>query len=208
MTRNRLDAVAHTFRLGAEALHDKFLKIMKDSACAGCRSSGYGEAILATWLQGSWVRFNRELMVASAQGTRRRRGLPVKAISGVRSQADAEKAVRDAASRAATSRGAKYPIWHDPSFSITVGTILNLNNLSRIEIVLGATFVPRQITAFRNYLIHPGSETRQKYEKLQSQLGMLDAEPEELLHQFQQPGLTVFTSWVRELQKVADDSTK
>ena len=208
MTRSRLDAAAFTFKAGAEALHEKFLAILKDSACAECRSSGFGEAILATWLQNSWGRFSRELVVASAQGTRRRRGMPFRAISGVRSQADAEKAVRAAASCIATIRGSKYPIWHDPSFSIAVGTVLDLQNLPIIEIVLGATFVPRQITAFRNYLIHPGNDTRQKYEKLQSQLGMLHAEPEDLLHQFRRPGLTVFTSWVRDLQRVADDSTK
>ena len=207
MALNRLDAAAFTFNSEAEELHEKFLEISGDSACVGCRSAGFGEAILIAWLQTVWANFARDLIVASALGTRRRRGTPVKAIAGVRSRADAERTVKAAAACSAGQRGTTYPVWHDPSFVIAVGTLLGLRNLPKLELALGATLVPRQITVFRNYLVHPGDRTRQKYEDLQAKLGMHCKGPEDLLHQLQRPGLTIFTSWVRELQRVADEST-
>ena len=146
--------------------------------------------------------------VASALGTRRRRGTPVRAIASVRSRAEAKGMVRSTAACSAKKLGTGYPVWHSPSFAIDVGTRLGLKNLPQLELALGATLVPGQITDFRNYLVHPGDRTRQKYEALQAKLGLLHLEPEYLLHQFQGPGLTVFTSWVRELQRIADDSTQ
>ena len=207
MALSRLDAAAATFNSRSENLHDRFLEILDDSECAGCRSSGFGEAILAAWLQTAWGKFIRDLIVASALGTRRRRGTSVKAISGVRSRRDAERMVKAAASCAAGKRGTPYPVWHDPSFAIDVGTLLGLENLPRLEIALGVTRVPRHITDFRNYLIHPADDTLQKYKDLQAKLGVHRIEPEDLLHQLQQPGLRIFTSWVRELQRIADQST-
>ena len=207
MALNRLDAAASTFNSEAEELHEKFLEISGDSACVGCRSAGFGEAILAAWLQTVWANFTRDLIVASALGTRRRRGTSVKPIAGVRSRADAERTVRAAAACTAGKRGTTYPVWHDPSFAIDVGTLLGLRNLPRIEVAMGGTLVPGQITAFRNYLVHPGDRTRQKYGDLQAKLGKYRIGPEDLLHQLQRPGLTIFTSWVRELQRVADEST-
>ena len=198
---------AAAFKSGAEALHHRFLAISADSACTGCQSAGFGEAILAAWLQTEWGNFTRNLIVASALGTRRS-GTPVKAIAGVRSPADAEKMVRTAAACAAKIRGTSYPVWHAPLFAIEVGSLIGLHNQPKLEVVLGATLVPGQIADFRNYLVHPGDKTRKKYEGLQAKLGMFGMEPEDLLHQFQGPGLTVFTSWIRELQRIADDSTR
>ena len=208
MARSWLDASASTFKSSAEALHDKFLAILADSACTGCESAGFGEAILAAQLQTAWSSFTHDLIVASALGTRRRRGTNVRGIAGVRSRAEAESMVRSTAACTAIKRGTPYAVWHSPSFAIDVGTHLGLKNLSRLEDALGATLVPVQITDFRNYLVHPGDKTRQKYEKLQAKLGMHRMEPQHLLHQLQGPGLTVFTSWVRELQRIADDSTQ
>ncbi len=71
MVRSRLDVVASTFKLGAEDLHDRFLAISADSACTGCQSAGFGEAILVPWLQTKWIEFTRGLITASAVGTRR-----------------------------------------------------------------------------------------------------------------------------------------
>ena len=200
--------VASAFDSSAEALHNKFLAILADSACAGCRSAGFGEAILVARLQDEWSSFTRALIVASALGAQRRNGTPVGAIAGVTSPADAENLVRAASACAARKRGSHYPIWHATSFVIEVGDLLKLNNLPQLEITLGPSAVPRQITDFRNYLVHPSTGTRQKYEGLQSKLGMLNLEPEDLLHQSQSPGLPIFTSWVRELQQVADASTQ
>ena len=208
MARSWLDVSASTFKSGVEALHDKFLAIVADSACTGCESAGFGEAILAAQLQTAWSNFTRDLIIASALGTKRRRGTIVRAIAGVRSRAEAESMVRSTAACTAMKFGTPYPVWHSPSFAIDVGTRLGLRNLSRLEDALGATLVPGQIADFRNYLVHPGDKTRQKYEKLQAKLGMHRMEPQHLLHQLHKPGLTVFTSWVRELQGIADDSTR
>ena len=208
MARSRMDVAAADFKSEAETLHNRFLAISTDSACTGCQSAGFGEAILVAWLQAEWGRFTRSLIVASVLGTRRRRGNPVKAIAGVRSPADAEKVVKSAAAYTAKKHGTGHPVWHKPSFAIEVGSLIGLQNQPKLEVVLGATLVPWQITAFRNYLVHRDADTRKKYEVLQGKLGMHDMEPETLLHQFQKPGLTVFTSWVRELQRIADDSTR
>ena len=208
MGLSRLDLVASTFESVAEVLHNKFLTILADSACTGCRSAGFGEAILVARLQDEWSSFTRALVVASSLGARRKNGTPVGAIAGVNSPPDAEKSVRAASKTVAETRGPGYPTWHAPSFVIEVGTLLKINNLSQIELALGPSPVPRQITDFRNYFVHPGTGTRQKYEGLQAKLGMLSIEPEDLLHQFQSPGLRIFTSWVRELQQIADASSE
>ena len=208
MVRSRLDVTASDFKSGAESLHDRFLAISADVGCAGCQSAGFGEAILVPWLQTKWSEFTRDLIVASALGTRRTRRTSVKPVSGVRSRYDAERIVKAAATRTAQKRGTPYPVWHSPSFAVEVGSLIGLNNLPRIEVTLGSTIVPRQITDFRNYLVHPSNRTRQRYEELQAKLGMLRAEPEDLLHQLQSPNLTVFTSWVRELQRIADAATR
>ena len=208
MARSRLDAAAFTFKSSAEVLHEKFLAISADSACTGCQSAGFGEAILAAWLQTSWGDFTRELIIASALGTRRQRGTSFSGIVGVRTRAEAQKVVKATAARTVKANGFSYPVWHSPSFVIDVGSRLGLKNFPQLESTLAPTRVPRQITDFRNYLVHPGDGTRQKYEALQAKLGMHRTEPEHLLHQFQAPGLTVFTSWIRELQRIADYSTR
>ena len=207
MARSWLDAAGSNFKSGAEALHRKFLGILADSTCTNCQSAGFGEAILAAWLQTAWGDFTKNLIVASAIGTRRTRGTPVKGVAGVKSRSQAEQMVRAAAAYAAKKHGTNRPFWHYPAFAIEVGDCLELKNLWRLELALGSTVVPGQITSFRNYLIHPDENTRHKYEKLQATLGMHSIGPEHLLHQFLQPGLIVFTSWVRELQRIADDST-
>ncbi len=208
MARSRLDVVASTFKSGAEDLHDRFLAIAADSACTGCQSAGFGEAILVPWLQTKWSEFTRGLITASAVGTRRTTGTPVRAAAGVRSLSDAERIVRAAAASTAQKRGNPYPVWHSSSFAVEVGALIGLGNLRQLEVTLGSAIVPRQITDFRNYLVHPSNGTRQKYEELQAKLGMLRMEPEDLLHQLQAPSLTVFTWWVRELQRVADAATR
>ena len=208
MPRSRLDTVASNFTACSEAIHDKFLTIRADSACTGCESAGLGEAILTAWLQTSWGEFNRALLIASALGTRRTSGTPIKPAPRVRSENDAEKLVNEGVTQAVKTRGLSWPVWHAPWFVIEVGSIIHLDNRANLQSVLGPTLVPQQITWFRNYLVHPGKSTRPKYEELQAKLGMLRREPEELLHQSVKPGLTVFTSWVRDLQQLAHDSTR
>ena len=208
MAPGRLDVVASTFQLASETLHEKFLAMTSDAACTGCEHAGFGEAILTAWLQTKWIEFTRDLVVASALGTRRTRGNSVQPVAGVRSRADAKRIVKGATTCAVQRYGARSPIWHAPWFVVEVGTLLGLRNLTKLEATLGSTLIPEQITVFRNYLVHPGTGTRSKYEALQAKLGMLSVEPQNLLHQQQSPGLPVFTSWVRELQRVAHDSTR
>ena len=208
MPPSRLNVVASAFQSNSEALHDKFQAMRSDVACTGCQSAGFGEAILAAWLQTKWSDFARELVIASALGTRRTRGNSVKPVTGVKTRADAERFVKAATKCVIKNRRLPLPVWHSPSFVVEVGTLIKLRNLRNIEAVLGPTLVPEQITDFRNYLVHPGKRTRYKYESLQAKLGMLRIEPEQLLHQQQRPGVPVFTSWVRELQRIANDSTR
>ena len=208
MVRSRLDVAASAFISELEVLHTRFLQISQDPACGGCQSAGFGEAILAAWLQTKWADFTRDLIVASALGTRRRWGTSVRAAAGVRSRLDAERMVKTAAASASHKLGFLYPVWHSPVFAIEVGTLIGVNNLPQLEVALGATSVPRQVTDFRNYLVHPGERTRQRYESLQFTLGMHRMEPEEILHQQREPGLTVFAWWVRELQQLAAEATR
>ena len=208
MTLSRLDVVAFTFQSDSEALHDKFLTMTSDAACTGCHSSGFGEAILAAWLQTKWINFTRSLVIASALGTRRAGGNSVQAASGVRSLADAERIVKAATTSVVKNYGSSSPVWHAPRFVIEVSTIIKLRNLPKLEATLGPTITPKQITDFRNYLVHPDKNTLSSYERLQEKLGMLRVAPEDLLRQEQKPGLRVFTAWVRELQRIAYDSTQ
>ena len=208
MPPSRLDVVASTFKTHSEALHDKFLAMRADIACSGCKSSGFGEAILVAWLQTKWTEFTRSLVIASALGTRRTTGSSVQAVAGIKSLADANRLVKDASACVSERRGVGTPIWHVPGFVIEVSDLMGLRNLSRIEAALSPTNIPGQITDFRNYLVHPGNRTRSKYETLQAKLGMNRMEPEDLPHQQQNPGLPIFTWWVSELQSVAYDSTR
>ena len=208
MARSRLDVVASTFGADSEALHEKFLQIRSDAACTGCKSAGFGEAILTAWLQTKWADFTRDLVTASTLGTRRAGGNAVPAVAGVRTLADAEMLIRKAATEVFKKSGHSSPVWHSPRFVIEVSTRVRLNNLPKLEASLGPTLIPKQITDFRNYLVHPSQRTRQEYEALQAELGLFRVEPEDLLHQQQKPGLPVFTSWVRELQRIAYDSAQ
>ena len=207
MPPSRLDVVAFNFHSASETLHEKFMAMTSDAACTGCRHAGFGEAILTAWLQTRWTEFARNLVIASALGTRRTRGESVPPVPGVRSRADAERIVKAATRRVVKRRGGS-PVWHAPWFVVEVSTLIGLRNLPKLEATLGPTPIPEQITDFRNYLVHPGTRTRHKYEALQARLGMLRVKPQDLLHQQQSPGLPVFTSWVRELQRVAYDSTR
>ena len=208
MALSRLDVVASTFQSASEALHDRFLAMTSNAACTGCQHAGFGEAILAAWLQTKWIEFTRKLVIASALGTRRTGGNAVRPVAGVKSEADAETVVKAATFRAVKKHGGSSPVWHAPWFVIEVSNFIGLGNLPKLEVALGPTVAPEQITDFRNYLVHPGDRTRFRYAALQAKLGMLRMEPEHLLHQQQKPGLPVFTSWVRELQRVAYDSTR
>ena len=208
MTRGRLEAVASTFESDSETLHKKFLAMLSDVACAECSTARFGEAILPAWLQTKWSDFTRELVIASAQGTRRTKAKPVQPVAGVKSRTDAEKIVKAASTCVFKNRGLGSPVWHAPWFVIDVGTRIGLKNLPTLQVVLGSSVVPEQIADFRNYLFHPGERTRSRYEELQEKLGMLHVEPEDLPRQQLRTDRTVFTSWVRELQRVASASTQ
>ena len=208
MAPSRLDLVASTFQSASEALHDKFLAMASDTSCVGCQYAGFGEAILTAWLQAKWADFTRSLVIASALGTRRTGGNSVKAIAGVKSRSDAQTIIKEAAAHTVKKHRVNTPVWHAPWFVLEVSNFIGLGNIAQLEAALGPTVTPQQVTDFRNYLVHPGTKTRYRYEELQAKLGMLRMEPEHLLHQQRRPGLPVFTSWVRELQRIAYDATR
>ena len=208
MAQNRLKEVASVFQSSSESLHDKFLAMLSDTACKGCQSAGFGHAILAAWLQTRWSEFTRDLVVASVLATSRTGEDLGKAGSGVASEDFAERIVKVATSCVVKRRGLILPVWHAPWFVIEVSAHMGLTNLQELEATLGPTVIPDQISSFRNYLVHPGTGTHHKYERLQAKLGMLGIEPEDLLRQQQKPGLPVFTAWVRQLQSIAYDSTR
>lgn len=208
MPRGRLKAVAAAFETDSEALRERFLSMVSDADCAVCSSARLAEAILPAWLQTKWSDFSRELVIASAQGTRRTHGSSVLPAPGVKSRADAERIVKAASTCAFKSRGHGSPIWHAPWFAIDVGNRVGLRNLDTLELTLGSSAAPGQIADFRNYFFHPGERTRLKYEELREKLGLVRVEPEDLLRQPLQPNEMVFTSWVDELQRVANASTQ
>ena len=200
--------VATTFESDSEVLLQKFLSMTSDTSCAGCSSAGWGEAILSAWLQTKWGAFTRELVIASAQGTRPKQGNAVLPAPSVKSRADAEKIVTAASRCTFKSRGWSYPVWHSTDFVIEVGTRVKLRNLGTLEVNLGSSVVPKQVTDFRNYLVHPTEYTRSRFEEMREKLGLLRAEPEELLRQQLQPFNTVFSYWVNDLRRVANASTQ
>ena len=200
--------VADTFESDSEALHQKFLSMNSDNSCVGCSSAGWGEALFSAWLQTTWAGFTRALVIASAQGTRRGQGNSVLPAPGVKSRTDAERIVTAASRCTFRRRGLSNPVWHSPDFAIEVSNRVKLRNLTTLEINLGSSVVPKQITDFRNYLVHPSEYNRSKYEEMREKLGLVRVEPEELLRQHLQPRQKVFTFWVNELQRVARASTE
>ena len=207
MPLSRLEQTASLFSAYSEALHTNFLEIIADQDCTGCRSSGFGKAILTAWLQARWIDFNHDLVVASALGTRRRNN-SIQSIAGANSRRDAERIVRKATACTVKKHGLGSPVWHAPWFVVEVGATLGLNNIATIEAAMAHSTIPEQIASFRNYLVHPGTRTQLKYNTLQAKLGMLQVQPEDLLDQFQSPGVFVFTAWVGELQRIAYAATQ
>ena len=198
-----LSAVYEKFYNETEAIHAKFLAIVQDTACAGCQSAGFGEAILTAWLQTKWGEFSRELLIESLLCMYTANI----SVTATKTLGDAERTVTKTAREIAAKRGLPFPVWHSTGFVIEVAQEIALSNSTTIEHAIGPTTVPERITQFRNYLVHPTSRNRTKYEELLSKLGMLGKEPQELLHQSVRPGLVIFTSWIRELQFVSQAST-
>ena len=203
MTRGRLEIIGAAFESDSETIHSSFLGVLSDESCTECSASRYGEAILSARLQTKWSDFTRELVIGSAQGTRRTKGGSVRPVSGVKNRADADKVVKAASTCVFKSHGLSAPVWHAPWYVIEVGKRIGLRNLDTLELALGPSAVPGQVTDFRNYLFHPGERTRSKYEDLLGKLGMLDMEPVDLPRQKLQGNQTVFTWWIRELQRIA-----
>ena len=208
MPPSRLDNVSRSFCNTADALHEKFLAAMADPACAKCTIAGYGTALLTAWLQTKWSDFAKGLLLASALGTKRKTGPGVRPAPSVKTRSDAEALLKVATTATTKRHGLQQPVWHAPWFVIEVAAVVRLRNLNRLELTLGSTVVPKQITDFRNYLIHPTHQTRVKYEDLQAKFGMLGVEPQHFIQGQRLLGVPVFTSWVRELQRVAHASTR
>ena len=209
MAPSSLVDVASGFYAASEELHDKFLAMRSDEACAECDGAAFGEAILTAWIQTAWGEFTRDLVLASALGAERRDGTTVQPLDGVTTPTDGERLVRVATKSVFQQHGLSSPVWHAPWFAVEVGSALGLSNLEELKTALAPTLVPDQIATVRNVLVHPGQKkASQRYEELQAKLGMLNIAPQYLPRQPKGPGVTLFTSWVRELQNVADDSTQ
>ncbi len=209
MAPSSLVDVASGFYSASEELHNKFLAMRSDEACAECDGAAFGEAILTAWIQTAWGEFTHDLVLASALGAQRRDGTPIQPLAGVSTPTDGEQRLRDAAKSVCKQRGLSSPVWHATWFAVGVGSVLGLGNLEELEAALAPTLVPKQITTVRNVLVHPGQKKAfQEYEALQAKLGMLNVAPQYLPRQPKSPGVALFTSWVRELQNVADDSTQ
>lgn len=206
MTSASLVAVASEFKSASEKLHERFLKIRSDESCADCPSAAFGEAILTAWTQSAWGEFAHNLLVSSASGAQRADGTYVAALVEVATAREAEVVTKQAARAVAEEHGLGSPVWHAPWFVVKVGARLQLSNLGPLDAALGTTLVPGQITTVRNVLVHPGTKTQQQYEALQAKLGMLGVAPQHLPRQIIRPGVLLFTSWIRELQSVADGS--
>ena len=208
MPPSRLDIASRTFHATADALHNKFLVAISDPACVECTAAGFSGAVFTAWLQEEWSKFTRNLVIASALGTRRKTGASVRAIRGVRTRPNAEKTVNSAAKCVAKNGGLQQAVWHSPEFVIRVSSHVRLANLATIEATLSPTRVPQQLTVFRNYLVHPSDSNRIKYRKLQAEFGLVDVEPQDFVYRYRSRGVPVFTSWVRELQSIAHASTR
>lgn len=206
MATPSLQEVAQNFHDEAERLHDSFVKMRSDTACSSCDTAAFGEAILTAWIQTAWGEFGRHLIVASTSSSQNQDGTAIATAEGVESPGDAEKTVKEVAKQVAEEQDLPFPVWHSPTFVLDVGTKLALDNLQAIQLALGSTPAPSQITTVRNVLVHPGKKTRGRYEALRAKLGMLDVAPEYLPRQPLSPGLPLFTWWIRELQSAADDS--
>lgn len=208
MPYSRLDVASRTFHDTAEALHDKFLVAVSDPSCVECTTAGFSGALFTAWLQTRWGEFSRRLLVVSALGTRRKTAASVKAVPGVRTELDAEKLVKDAGACEVKTRGVLQPIWHDPLFVVAVACRVGLANHATIEATLSPTRAPKELTAFRNYLVHPTEKTRSRYQRLQEEFGLLNVEPQDFVYRPRLRGVPVFTFWLRELQGVAYASTR
>ena len=208
MPPSHLDIASQTFHATAEALHNKFLVAISEPSCVECTTARFSGAIFTAWLQEEWSSFLRNLVIASALGTRRKAGASVRAIRGVRNWPNAENIVKRAAIWVANKRGLDHPVWHAPQFVIEVGNYVRLSNLPTIEATLSPTRVPRQLTVFRNYLVHHDDKNLVKYQRLQAEFGLIDVEPQDFVYRHRSRGVPVFTSWVRELQRIANASTR
>ena len=206
MANSRLDLLADRFRIASESLLARFVSVQSDLDCSTCHSAGFEQALLAAWLQEQWSQFSRDFVIASTQGTRRKSN-PVKSLPGVRTLIDAEKTIKPAASDVATRHGLSIPIWHAPWFVIEVSMLVGLRNVSRIEATFGPTNIPAEVSDFRNYLVHPNTKTKVRYDALQAKYGLFDVEPAQFTSQEQSAGLSLFHGWIQGLQRVAHDVT-
>ena len=208
MALSGLDVVASRFQSDSEEIHEEFLRMRSDTACAGCDSAGLGEAILTAWLQNKWGEFTEDLLLESVLGMLPTMGNPAPAAGGLKTRAAAKRILKSAGACVIENQRLKGPVWHAPWFAIEASTLIGLRNLTQLQAALIPTVTPKRISDFRNYLVHPNATTRSNYQKLQEKLGMLRVETKDLLHQELKPGLPVFTAWVRELQGIAQDATR
>ena len=156
-----------------------------DSTCGMIHEDG--QALLVVRLQSSWADFCGSLINISAPNNARR--------------------VRCSATYVASDMGYSYPVWHKPEFVVRVARHLTLTNMDRIDLHLGANLSSGDVTAVRNYIVHPGSRTESKYRKVAAAAGVPGADIGTLLNIRFPGGATLFERWVKDLQRTVTSST-
>lgn len=161
-----------------------------------------GVAFLMVRLQALWGEFCRELIVRSAIGDcETRTGMHLRPAPGV-------KHVRDIP--AITKQFTKQPFWgpgsqwEDPNFAIRQAGFLNVANRNQIALGLGSvTTSTDHLKRVRNFIVHPNKDTRTKYTQAIRILGFRGSLPIQLINQRLPGGVTIFGSWVSNLEIAA-----
>lgn len=156
-----------------------------------------GQVRLLIRLQHLWAEFCRELITRSALGSCR-------TISGsLLTRVPRVNKVRDILGFAKKESKGGFCPWHDPVFALGVANRLAVQNLSQMSLGLGAVSPANDLTAMRNYAVHPNKRTRTHYEQVTYKIGIPGAQPAELLATRQTGGATLFETWVADLQLIA-----
>ena len=164
-----------------------------------------GQAFLLIRLQHLWGEFCRELVVHSAVGgCPTRSGLVLTAAPDVERVSDIPTII---------SRHTKQQFfgprtqWEDPNFAIRHATFLKVANLNQISLGLGSvTTILQEIKCVRNFVVHPNKDTRNKYVQATRSLGFRGLSPVQLMNQSMRGGITVFDTWVSNLDTAAWNS--
>lgn len=154
----------------------------------------------------AWARFCRELVLQSAaEVPTTLSGTIVARAPGINSRADVLPLLRS------TYKGkiAKSKDW-EPKWAIATQCIdaifrLNLANRANLSAAIGISPSPLEdLRQVRNFIAHRSMETSLKVQNVATNLGLArPATADDLLISLVPPGVTVFRSWVHDLETIA-----